>query len=124
LEFIEYEKKIFFDKTVCILEETKQNIDGKEYLFNNQFTAADLTLTSLIYPLRFVPPLFIKYKSIFEYCDQIREHHNPKKRQISNVEHILHRQREKRESLQEQSTIRNIIWNIFNILFYPLQVFF
>ncbi|CAF3887161.1 unnamed protein product, partial [Rotaria sp. Silwood1] len=61
-----------------VIKEIKQNIDGKQYLFNDQFTAADLTLTSLMKPLTIVPFVFTKYKSVFEYCDRIRERHDPK----------------------------------------------
>ncbi|CAF1575542.1 unnamed protein product [Rotaria sp. Silwood1] len=113
-----------FEKTICILEEIKQNIDGKQYLFNDQFTAADLTLTSLIKPLTIVPPLFTKYKSVFEYCDRIRARHDPKPLEESFVGRLLKHQRQKRQPSKYQSTIRNIMWYIFYILFYPLKFLF
>ncbi|CAF3823121.1 unnamed protein product [Rotaria sp. Silwood1] len=109
---------------ICgLIEEIKQNIDGKQYLFNDQFTAADLTLTSLMKPLTIVPSVFTKYKSVFEYCDRIRERHDPKPLEESIVRRILKREREKRQPSQYQSTIRNIIWYIFYILLYPLIFF-
>ncbi|CAF1274875.1 unnamed protein product [Adineta steineri] len=113
-----------FDKTICILEEIQQNIDGKQYLFNDQFTAADLTLTALIQPLRMIPALFIKYKSIFEYCDRIRERHDPKEFEDSYVERLLKHHRQRRQSSQYQSIFRNTIWYIFYIVFYPFKFVF
>jgi glutathione S-transferase len=110
-----------FEKTVSILEEIKENINDKEYLFNNQFTAADLTLTCLIEPLKIVPSLVKKYNSVFEYTDRIRERHDPTKYQQSNIGIMIKRQR---QLPQQQSTILNLIWIIFYILFYPLQFFF
>jgi glutathione S-transferase len=109
-----------FEKTVCLLEEIKENLDREEYLFNNQFTAADLTLTSLIQPLKHVPPLFIKYKSIFEHCDRIRERHDPKEFQESNVERSFRLYRQQKQS---KSIIKIIFWKILIILFYPLEIF-
>jgi glutathione S-transferase len=110
-----------YEKTICLLEEIKTKIDGKHYLFNDQFTAADLTLTSLIQPLTFVTPLFIKYKSIFEYSDEIRQRHDPRKWQDSIPERLFKQQR---QSPQRKSKIRNTIWYIFYILFYPLHFLF
>jgi glutathione S-transferase len=110
-----------FEKTVCLLEEIKENLNGKEYLFNDQFTAADLTLTSFIQPLELVTSLFIKYKTIFQYSDQIRKRHDPKKYQDSNALRLFKLQRQQKQS---KSIIRNFIWKIFYILFYPLQFFF
>jgi glutathione S-transferase len=108
-----------FEKTVCVLEEIKQNIDGKKYLFNNEFTAADLTLTSLIQLLKFIKPLFIKYKPILEYCDRIRENHDPKKYNEPNIQRLFDSQHQKR-----QSTSRKIISSSSNIVFYPLHYLF
>jgi hypothetical protein len=108
-----------FEKTVSILEEIKENIDGKKYLFNNEFTAADLTLTSLMQPLRLVEPLYIKYQTIFEYCYRIRENHDPKKKHDSNVQHLFENRHRKKES-----TTQNIISSTSNIVFYPLQFLF
>jgi glutathione S-transferase len=113
-----------FEKTEHILTEIKQNIDGKQYLFNGQFTAADLTLTALIKPLELVPSLCTKYESVFQYCEKIREWHDPKRPTELVVERLLKRQRKKRQPSKFQSTVRNIVWYIFYVLLYPLTLFF
>jgi glutathione S-transferase len=112
------EEKIF-EKTISILEEIQNDLHRKDYLFNNQFTAADLTFTSLIQPLRLVTPLMIKYKSLFDYADRIRERHDPKKIQESNIMRVLTIQRQKKQS---NSIIRNSIFQLFYFLFYPIQI--
>jgi glutathione S-transferase len=108
-----------FEKTISILEEIQNDLRGKDYLFNNQFTAADLTLTALIRPLRLVTPLMIKYKSLFDYADRIRERHDPKKIEESNILRLLTIQRQKKQS---NSFIRNSIFKFFYFLFYPIQI--
>ena len=113
------EEEHIFEKTISILDEIENDLRGKDYLFNNQFTAADLTLTSLIGPLRLVTPLMIKYKSIFDYADRIREQHDPKKIQKSNITKLLTIERQKKQS---NSMIRNSIFQFFYFLFYPLQI--
>ena len=108
-----------FEKTISILDEIENDLHGKDYLFNNQFTAADLTLTSLIGPLRLVRPLTIKYKSLFDHCDRIREGYDPKKIQKSKIMQLLTIERQKKQS---NSIIRNLIFQLFYFLFYPLQI--
>ena len=99
------EEKIF-EKTVSALDEIKND------LFNNEFTAADLTLSSLIQPLRLIEPFKIKYKSIFDYCCRIREDHDPKKKHQSNVLHLCQNRSQKKESI-----VRNAISSTSNFLF-------
>ena len=114
------EEEHIFVKTISILDEIETDLHGKDYLFNNQFNAADLTLTSLVGPLRLVTPLMVKYKSIFDYADRIREQHDPK-RIIpgENITRILTIERQKKQS---NSMIRNSIFQLFYFLFYPLQI--
>ena len=108
-----------FEKTVSLLEEIKEDLQGKNYLFNNQFTAADLTLASLIRPLKSVKSLSIKYKPIFEYADRIRERYDPKKYEETFAERFLY---ESRRRNQSQSWVKNSILMIFSILLYPLKM--
>ncbi|UJR32616.1 hypothetical protein I4U23_020076 [Adineta vaga] len=108
-----------FEKTICVLDEIQNDLQGKQYLFSNQFTAADLTLTSLIYPLRFVEAIYEKYRMIFDYGDRIRALHDPNKNYKPNAQR-LYENRPKRTP----PMIRNIFWFIFSILLYPLQFVF
>lgn len=108
-----------FEKTVCILDEIQNDIQGKDYLFGNQFTAADLTLTSLIYPLSLVPGIHEKYRMIFDYCDRMRQLHDPKKDYKSNVQRLYENRPKKSFSI-----VRSFVWLLISILLYPLQFLF
>jgi len=108
-----------FEKTVHILEQIQNDIHNKQYLFDNQFTAADLTLTSLIYPLRFVPSIYAKYETIFNYCDRIRADHDPNKNYKPNMQRLYENRPKKKSSI-----IRNLFSMIFTIIFYPLGFLF
>ena len=118
------EEKIF-EQTVEVLDQIERDLQGKEYLFDNQFTAADLTLTSLIYPLRIVPPFFQRYSSIFEYADRIRAKHDPRPPKPSIIQKQMNNQRKQPSPPSTfVAPIRSILWHFLYILFYPMQFFF
>ena len=107
------------EKTVAVLDEINEDLRGKDYLFNDQFTAADLTLSSLIRPLKTVNALFVQYKSIFDYADRIRERHDPKKYEETFAERFYYDAVRRHKS---PSLITIFISKIFFMLFYPLKI--
>lgn len=110
-----------FEKTISVLEEIQEDIRGKDYLFNNQFTAADLTLSALIRPLKTVNSFSIKYKPLFDYADRIRERHDPKQYEETYAERLLYESRRRTRS-SSSSFISVFISKIFFILTYPLKL--
>ncbi|CAF1159375.1 unnamed protein product [Adineta ricciae] len=108
-----------FEKTICVLDEIQNDIQGKEYLFDNQFTAADLTLTSLMAPLSLVPGIHEKYRVIFDYCDRMRKLHDPEKDYKSNAQRLYETRPKKSFPI-----VRSIIWLLVSIFLYPLQFLF
>ena len=115
------EEKIF-EQTVEVLDQIERDLQGKEYLFDKEFTAADLTLTSLINPLRLVPPFFQRYASIFDYADRMRSKHDPNPPKPSSLQLAIKKHRQQAPSAM--APIRSIIWHFFSILFYPMQFLF
>ncbi|CAF1194934.1 unnamed protein product, partial [Didymodactylos carnosus] len=85
------------ENTQKFLRETNEKLMGKQYLFDNQFTAADLTLCALMKPLLSIPSFYPeqkeKYRRLFDYHDRVRKEYDLKC-QDSVIERLLKRERE------------------------------
>ncbi|CAF1013424.1 unnamed protein product [Didymodactylos carnosus] len=64
-----------YEKTKQLLDDIIHDLGQKQYLFNNEFTAADLTFCSLLKPLTVVTSIVQnpKYHSLFAYDSRIRQ---------------------------------------------------
>jgi glutathione S-transferase len=117
-----YEDNIW-NKTIETLDRIENDLGGNKYLFADRFTAADLTLTSLMGPLSIVPDLAQLYPSIFDYCRRIRDTHDPKRWQPSLIEQTLVQRRQATTS-SIGSVTRALFYRLFACLLYPMQFAF
>lgn len=113
-----------FEKTARLLDEIQRDLRDKEFLFNNQFTAADLTLTALIQPLRGINSLHTKYSPVFAYCDQIRERYDPKRPKESLPVRLLNEHRQNWRPSPVRTAVRTFIWYLTYVVFYPFKLLF
>lgn len=111
-----------YEKTIRLLDRIEKDFQGKSFLFSNRFTAADLTLTSLIYPLKLVPSIRCRYSNLFDLTDQIRSTFDPNKTENSMnlIENSLLENRKKEKNLWEK-TLDTFSFRLFSTIDFVLK---